>query len=267
MLQYSSLIAAILLVPGIIALFNELRRTLRLPSKLYIILWLGYPLWRIRNPLELAANPLDNSAILRIAMPSLALLFLIGLEVKRRRLFVNLKKQPLIFIFIFALFAAVSSIYSLFPGYTAFKSFEYLVAILTIAYFSDSTLHDYVQLVKVALLLNILLVFSVAISGALSPTYAFVKMGGTFNYILFGVFPKIDTNTAGVLSSINIILCLRRVLHSTFKKRKYLYTSLILGNILIFLMCQSRTSMISVLIGLIILTIFSRKGRLYIISS
>ena len=136
------LVTPIALVWGSFALRESFRKWTLLKPKLrwwhglWFLLYLSTLVWRVRDQGAIQQNPLDAYAFLRIIPETVVFAWLAIRYTRRDEIFLWLKSLfggvPL-WLTIFALACLASTLWSVFPAWTLFKSLEYMLDLWVLA--------------------------------------------------------------------------------------------------------------------------------------
>ena len=216
-------------------------------------------LWRARDTKSLQENPLDSGAFLRVAAPFLNFLISMPFLLKKPRAISSLFSRPMLFLFLFTVFASLSSFYSKFPSYSLFKGWEYLSLVVwasTCCIISGQYLQG---VLDTLLLMAALTIASSTFWALVSPSVSLVSMPGSiFGIQLSGYMPILNQNTLGTLGAGVSIMAFFRYLMG--HRREYL--NLLIGSLLVVFMAQSRTSLIMLCVALIFIIYLRRSFKL-----
>ncbi len=242
---------------------DELRiRMLLLAWAIYFIS--GQPL-RIRAATDIAESALDPAASLRVLMVAAVGLVVLALLFGRAERVASSAGRPLfsgaVLLVAYGVFALLSSLWSVSPMWTAYKSAEYLVGLVLALLFALSirNLDDLKAVVNLTwAMFGTLLVF-VWIGFLVAPSRAMVPTKGLLGWRLGGVFPVASTNTVGDLAATVLLVVLVRLLYSQ-GSRRWLITFLVAAAGALFL-SQARSALLGVVAAVIVLSILLPKVR------
>ena len=176
---------------------------------------------------------------------------------------------PLLALLIYAVLGVAGSISSIAPQLAAYKAFQVVMdASLSIVVLSYLIRHQNPRaMIELTYFWLLLLVASAALGGLLVPELAFKEIGyesgsgGAFGGFLRGVYPVMAANELGLMSGIVVVVSVRRAFeYNQFTIRIFWVTAAILG-MSVALLAQSRTSLASSLVALIIMSWVIRRMR------
>ncbi|MEM2175480.1 MAG: O-antigen ligase family protein [Candidatus Micrarchaeia archaeon] len=177
-----------------------------------------------------------------------------------------LKKPSAIFknfILIFTLFSiwcAFSSLWSIYPIWTLYRSIEYFIFVCLVTYTAFS-LKNYIELKKLVgfiWLLIGLLVISAWVGMLIFPEQAMRPSKGLIPFILHGALPRLNANSVSHIGGVISIIGLNRILGGD-KKKKISLISLILFGVATMILAQGRSGMLAFIISAIFLLFFHRR--------
>lgn len=221
--------------------------------------------FRLRDIEDINSNPLDAAALFRIAVDALVILVLTARLINGRSPWLRQAFRGLPGVLIlFSLFAAISTLWSVRPFWTLYKSVEYGfdVALFVAVLISFSSLKDYKPVLDWVWTLIGLQVLSAWIGAAIVPRLAFDygETGSLRIPELTGVIPVLAANAIGQIGAILGIVSLSRLLlrPSTAPNRQW-YHFLLGFSLITMFMAQSRSAIGAFLFALIILLFLSRR--------
>ena len=176
---------------------------------------------------------------------------------------------PLLALLIYAVLGIAGSVSSIAPQLAAYKAFQvFMDAILSIVVLSYLiSQHKPRAMVELTYFWLLVLVASAALGGLLVPELAFKEIGnesgsgGVFGGFLRGVYPVMAANELGLMSGIVVIISVRRAFEPSKYTIKIFWVTAALLGVSVALLAQSRTSLASSLIALIILSWSIRRMR------
>jgi len=156
----------------------------------------------------------------------------------------------------------VSTLWSVFPLWTLYKSLEYLVdvALLTAILGTFASVESYKSMVDWTWTLYALLLVSVWIGAVIWPEEAFQPSGGMIGVQLYGVMPLIHANGVGDLGAIVSIVALSRLLGMpSIGTGRVFYAVLFILGLAAMAVAQTRSAILGFLCGLLLLLYFMRR--------
>lgn len=229
------------------------------------LLFSSIMLWRARLGSEFEASPVDTVASFRILQ--IALVLLIGIIRFRKRSLDYLFTGLLTFMLIYSCVGVLSTLYSSAPFYTLYKSGEALIAVVFVASVLGAcdTLEDFVRFFMVVLGVFVLIEITIWIGILVWPDMALKVGKGLFGRQLRGVLPVINPNKVGFISALLILSSSFGFIASTIKRDKILFATLALFTLPIFLLAQSRTSVVGVSFAVLAFLLLNKRIKLVIV--
>jgi hypothetical protein len=152
------------------------------------------------------------------------------------------------FFLLYALFGAISAIYSPLPAHSMFRSIQYCTTILLGALLAKEMARSYMP--ERVMLINYIFVatfiFGTIIGALFDPGGAFREFGGIFGKILYGYFPFMNANTFGWLSAVLFTGAAFNAISQAQKPYRGLWITLAAGAMTTLVLAQSRTALISI---------------------
>jgi O-antigen ligase len=248
------------------AKWKVLRRQLHWWHWLWFALLASGFVFRVRDANTAKESPVDSAAIYRLGLVALTGGLLLLRQVRKQTVWLGPLFQGLIgAMTMFALVSATSALWSVNGPWTLYKSIEYLVDLMLLAAIlvTIHSVKDYEALFNWNWTLTGLLILSAWVGAAIWPKEALDAgfSGGMLGYRLSGVYPGQGSNRLGDLGAILGVVCIARLL--PLGKRKYdrLWYTLLLGlGVLTIVVSQTRSALIGLVAGTIIILAFT--GRL-----
>jgi hypothetical protein len=265
-----SMIAAIILVvPFTIVLVNGLRQGWTYLSDLratwtwwhwlFFLLIFSTLVFRVRDNQQTAANPIDAWALLRIGPEAIVVVVLWLRQRNQATAWRQSLFQGLLGVYaMFGVVCVISSIWSVFPAWTLYKSLELLVDISTVAavLVTASSVTDIRQMCNWIWVLYAFDLITAWIGAAVWPSECLDELGR-----LSSVWPEISSNSLGSSSAIVSLVALARLLAPRQGKNdRAWYTLLLAFGLFTLAASQTRNSIAGFLVGAFILLIFERRA-------
>jgi O-antigen ligase len=168
---------------------------------------------------------------------------------------------------VYAGICIVSTIWSVFPSWTLYKSCEYLVDVLCIATVVSSVrgADDFRSLWNWIWVLYGLLIVSIWAGALLAPTLAFLPNAGLFGFELQGVMPQVSTNGVGEAAALlGVVALARLVLRRHLAGSASWYWLLLLLSLATLVLAQTRSAVVAFLFGALLIGLH-RNARLAIL--
>jgi O-antigen ligase len=170
---------------------------------------------------------------------------------------------------VYGLVCLASTVWSVFPPWTLYKSWEYLIDIALLAAIlesADST-EDFRSLFNWTWTLYGVLLLSVWKDVLLFPHQSLygetVQQGAALGVRLDGVMPAISSNDVGTFSAIVVLISLARLFPSTGRRsHASWYGALLAGSLVTLVLTQTRSAIIGVMLGGFVILLCSKQRRL-----
>ncbi len=237
---------------------------------LWMLAFASALVFRIRTVNDIASDPLDAWAIYRVVVDMLVAFSLLGiLAVRRIHWLGSMFRGVIGALTIFGLVEVASTVWSVYPSWTLYKSLEYLadVALLAAILESVSSIKDYRKFFNWTWALYGVLLLSVWMGAVIWPNAAlhgqYVGRGAELGLRLEGVLPALSSNDVGTFAGIIVLICLARLFPTSNERfRKLWYLFLLGAGLVTMVLAQTRTAFAGLLLGVFIVLIYSKRGRL-----
>jgi O-antigen ligase len=267
------LVCPVLLIGSVVAFRQGLSkfRTFRMQLTWWHWLWLVIVasnfVFRTRDFESAEQQPLDLAAIYRISLVGItAFLLTVRLVLKRPNWLGSLFRGLVGIMAAFALICVLSSIWSVNPPWTLYKSLEYLVdvsllaAILATVQSTESlnTLLDWTWLIIGGLVVTAWVEAPIWPAEALEGAGGY--MGGPLQYRLSGVYPGQGYNMLGTYGAILGTIAICRLLSVRGKRfdRAWYGMVLVLASITM-IFAQTRSAIAGFVVGVLLVLIFTKR--------
>ena len=249
------------------ASYGLLRQRLTVWHGLLLLLFLSGLVFRVRAVDQIQESAIDAWALYRLGLMGVVALVLASRLATRKTDGIKSLFRGLIgAMAIYAIICAISTIWSVFPEWTLYKSLEYLTDIAVIAAIVASvrTIDEYSSLFDWIWVLYGVLLCSVWIGAALAPSLAFVSNRGVFGFELEGVIPQVSSNGVGEASALlGAVAFTRLILRRHRKGSASWYVLLLTLSVVTLLISQARSGWLGFSVG-VLLAAFHRNARLAI---
>ena|GEM_PF-724446 len=272
-------ILALLAVPVLlISLVVGLRRavgflrTLAAHLRWWHVLWMlifaSALVFRVRGVNEIQESPIDAWALYRIGLEAIVTLALLTrLALRRTEWFGSMFRGFIGVLAAFGLIELASTIWSVFPAWTLYKSCEYLldVALLAAIVATLKSVEDCRHFFNWTWTLYGLLLISVWLGVLLWPQQALYPNGknvgvGILGVRLAGVLPAVSSNDVGTFAAILALIALCRLLPlDRNKSDRTWYILLLTAAMATMVLSQTRSAIAGFLLGLFLLLLFSKR--------
>jgi O-antigen ligase len=226
---------------------------------LWILVFLSGLVFRIRDTHTVQQDPLDLWALYRLGvMTFVGYVLIVRLAMRKTDWLSSMFRGSVGLLAVYALVAMVSSLWSVYPMWTLYKSLEFLIDIALIAaiIFSAKSVRDLKVLFDLTWVLLGLLAASAWIGILIWPDLALRRDIGVLGSQLGGVFPKMETNQVGQLGAILGIVAMNRFI---FMKDKKLYFVIFLAAMATLIFAQSRSPILGFLVAVPLMLFASRR--------
>jgi O-antigen ligase len=202
---------------------RTITRNLTWAQGLFILCFVSGIVWRVREQSDINSNLLDGFAILRVGIQTIIALVLIFRLIGFKNDWPRALFGGVIgVVAAYPLLSLISTVWSVKPAWTLYKSVEYLVDLSVLAAFiiTLKSREDFERLINIAWSLLGLMLVSAWVGALIDPSDALKldKMEGPLTGRLNGVIPQIDANSIGEWSAILAIVALGRTLYDPRKR-------------------------------------------------
>ncbi|KAB2834386.1 MAG: O-antigen ligase family protein [Candidatus Dadabacteria bacterium] len=239
--------------------FRVLISQLRWWHMLWLLMLLSGLVFRIRDTETIQQNPIDSWALYRMGlMAVIGAVLVVRLAMKKTDWLSSLLGGSLGLLTGYAVVAIISSLWSLYPAWTLYKSLEYLIDLALIAAILASvrSLSDMKSLFDWTWLLVALLAASAWAGALLWPDLGLRHDVGLLGVQLAGAIPAMETNHVGELGAILGIVALNRFL---FSRDKAFYIVLFIAAMVTLVFAQSRSPITGFLVAVPLMLFAARR--------
>ncbi len=226
---------------------------------LWFLVLLSGLVFRIRNTYEAQDSPVDFWALFRMGiMGFVGFVLLVRLAMKKTNWLHTLFQGSIGFLAAYAVVAIISTLWSIYPLWTLYKSVEYLIDVVLIAAIvaSAKSINDYKLMFDWTWFLLGLLAASAWLGILIWPDIAIRQDVGMLGGQLAGVIPAMETNKVGELGAILGIVALNRFL---FMKDSRFYLIIFLVAMATMIFAQSRSPITGFLVALPLMLFAARR--------
>jgi O-antigen ligase len=270
-----SLLLAFVGVPAVLAKARSMKSQLTMWHGLWALLFISGLVLRIRDVQDINQSPADSAAAFRIVLVSIVGFTLVGmLGLRRHAWFGSLFGGLVGFMTVYCVASLISTIWSVYPSWTLYKSIEYLVDVSMLAAFVAlvRSAEDYKSFFDWTWTLYGLLLGAVWLSAMIVPSEGFMREGhlrqdiGTLSIQLEGVFPKLAANRVGDLGALLTILALCRLfpipsMRARLKSDRIWYFCLFLFAAASLFLSQTRSALAAFLFGFVVWLVLCRRWK------
>jgi len=241
-------------------------RQLRWFHLLWLLLLLSGLVFRIREADAAVANPLDFWGLFRICLVGLVgFVLLFRLVMRQPDWLFFLGKGYVGFLTCYAIFALMSTFWSVYPAWTFYKSIEYLVDLALIAGIlaTVKTPEEFKTLFDWTWILLSCLVGSVWLGTIIWPEQAIFYGSSLLGFQIKGVLPAIAANGVGQLGA--LLTCVTFVRIILGNRQNWFYHIIFVGAVITMILAQSRSSLTGALVGMsLVFFVSKRKGPVFL---
>lgn len=237
---------------------------------LWLLVFASALVFRIRGVNQIHSDPLDVWALYRVALDFIvAAILVVRLGMRRPPWLGSMFRGYLGLLTLFGFICLVSTVWSIYRGWTLFKSGEYLLGLALLAAILETvrsvggyeTLFNWTWALYALLLLSVVLDTMVwpqaALHGTWMPQHAL--LGGVR---LRGVLPAVSADNVGVDAAMLALVCLCRLLPlSRAKRDRIWYTLAFAASLATLVLSQTRGAFAGFLFGVFLILWFSKRLR------
>jgi O-antigen ligase len=219
--------------------------------------------FRLRDAETAKTNPLDGWALFRVALVSITgSILCLRLALRQTNWHRYLFRGLVGILAAYAFICILSSIWSVYPSWTLYRSVEYLVdvAVLAAIVASLRSVQEYKRLFDWTWLLYGLLLASVWLGLVFWPKDALQPVWGIVGFDLSGVVPYIHPNSVGELGALvgSVALC-RLLLRHLARSDQIFYGVLLALATGTMALAQGRSAILGFAVATILILLFSRR--------
>jgi O-antigen ligase len=237
---------------------------------LWMLLFVSGFVFRARTAAEISEAPVDAWALFRIGLVFIvALVLFVRLCLKRTRWPSTLFSGAIGIFFLYPLISLISTIWSVSPLWTLYKSLEFLIDVFLLAVIVGmlESAEDYRKFANWTWILLGFLVATAWIGAIVDPGDAFFSDPSVRSMVLparlVGLVPVVACNELSEISAVLALVALSRLFVDPEAQNSRSRYRVLFGIALITLVItQTRGAFASFLIGLVVLLILTRRYRL-----
>jgi O-antigen ligase len=234
----------------------------------WFLIFLSGLVFRIRDVETIEAHLLDFWALYRIVLAGIVVVMLLGRLVIRHTPWIRSLVRGLIgLLSAYVLVCILSTLWSVYPLWTLYRSAEYLVGVCLIAVIivSIKTVQEFKTLFDWTWVLTGFLTITVWLGIVIWPEQAVSHGVGLIGIQIQGVLPAVASNGVGDLGAFLGIITLSRLLFPTKHRRVYWIAFLI--SMLTLVLSQSRTPLMGFLLALPLVLFACRRIGILVLSA
>jgi O-antigen ligase len=275
-LPIAGVLAFLVLVPNagsaVIVRPIRLAKSISWWQALWFVMLMGGLIFRSRSAGEISRSPVDGLALFRIGCSSLVAAILFFRLTFRRTNWLPFLFSGLIGIFaLFGVISLMSTIWSVNPPWTLYKSVEFLIDVAVVAGIVATleSAEDYRKFVNWTWILRGLLVASAWMGAVIDPSdglFGDPYLSSVLPIRLVGVVPVVPSNELSEISGIIGLVALCRLwTSSNTQSVKIWYRFLFVASMITMVITQTRAVFAAFLIGLALLLVFTHRYLLLVL--
>jgi O-antigen ligase len=248
--------------------FRALWKQLTWWHGLWFVLLASNFVFRTRDIQSIQENPLDAAALYRVSLVGItAFALMVRLALRRPPWMGSLFRGMVGVMTVFALICVASSLWSVNPPWTLYKSLEYLVDVALLAAVLETvrSIESYEVFLDWTWVLCGSLVALAWLEAPIWPEEALEGgyMQGILKLRLSGVYPGQGFNSLGTYGAILSIIAICRLLPAAGRKFDRSWYALILGlGIVTMVFSQTRSAIGGFVVGVVLMLFFTKRLRL-----
>ena len=240
-----------------------LRKQLAWWHAVWLLVFCSALVYRTRESGAVTEEPVDAWAFFRITLVTTTAFILMARLALRLTPWVNSLFRGLVgALGVFALVSVSSTLWSIYPALTLYKSLEYLVDVALIAAIlvSVRSPNAFKSLFDWTWTLYGFLVASVWLGALVWPGQALIRSVGLIGVQLYGVVPNIHANTVGECGAILAIVAFSRLLARSRGVRELAWNMLVLSaSLATLVMSQTRSAIAGFMLGVLVVMVASKR--------
>jgi len=233
---------------------------------LWILAWTSGFVLRERDAHAIKDSPTDAAATYRIILVvCVGLVLLLRLGLRRTLWLRSLFRGLVAGVAVYAVFSVLTTLWSVYPALTLYKSLEYLidVALLAAILVVVRSTEDYKQFFDWTWTLYAILLATVWIGLIVAPQLAWEHgfYTGALGHRLVGVLPEQDYNRVGDIGAMLSLIALSRLLSMAKRNVNRLgYIFVFLVSFAAVILSQTRSALAGFAFGALLLLLFSKRA-------
>jgi O-antigen ligase len=270
-------LSVVLIVPALIVLvfvlpaslgqavtrFRDLRKRLTWLHVLWLFVFLSGFQFRLRDVQDIANTAVDSGALYRIALMAITVVGLGAFLVLKQFPRLRLSFRGLVgLLATYAMVSVTSALWSVYPAWTLYKSFEYLIDVVLLAAIlaAARSTRAYKTLLDWTWTLTGLLLACVWLGVLAWPGEALQPSRGLISFQLNGVMPQVSANGVGEMAAVMAIVALSRLLLRRLgNSGRAFYSVLLVLALATMVVAQTRSAIIGFFLGFVLLLYFSKR--------
>lgn len=227
---------------------------------LWLLLFVSGLVFRDRDLHAVETEPLDGSAMFRIALVCItAVVLLFRLSLRKTNWLQYLARGLTGILGSYCLVCLASCLWSVYPAWSGYKSLEFLVDVIALAAVVATavSVETYKSLFDLTWFLVGLLLASVWLGVLIWPQDALVAGDGIIGVMLSGVMPDVSPNSVGELGAILGVVASCRLLRSSNNKSTGIcYAFLLIAALVTMGLAQGRSAILGFAVGILLIFVF-----------
>jgi O-antigen ligase len=227
---------------------------------LWLLVFLSGQTFRMRSTQMIEETPLYTATLFRVGLMGIVGIVLLGVFLLRYSGKVSIFRGLIGAMTSYSLICIVSTLWSVYPSWTLYKSLEYFieVALIAVIVYQVKHLQDFKPLFDWTWMFIGLLMLSVWLGVLLWPSEAINYGIGLLGIQIKGVFPVIAENGVGELGALLSIVSFVRFLYVQDKSRGF-YLFLFLFGLVTLIFSQSRSPLIGFVLAIPLILILDHR--------
>ena len=232
---------------------------------LFVLCFVSGIVWRVRELQDINAQPVDGFALFRVGIQGfVGMVLLFRLFTAKTDWLRPLFTGIIGVVVIFPLISLASTAWSVRPGWTFYKSIEYLVDLSALAaiIISLKSTEEFEQLVDIAWSLLGVMLLTAWIGAIVDPLDALKlsQVEGPLTGRLNGIVPNIDANSIGEWSAILAIVALGRLAYDPENRFNGKWYRILFASAVVTLVyAQTRAAIAGFLVAMVVLAFLSGR--------
>ncbi|HCE16417.1 MAG TPA: hypothetical protein DEQ80_01020 [Anaerolinea thermolimosa] len=235
------------------------------------VIWILYFIsglsFSARSTESILRSPLDLSVSYRVVLIGIVVGALFWWNIKNK----NYKKSLLLFsnpigwVTTYALVCTLSTIWSVYPAWTLYRSIEYFTGIVLIVSIINvaQSLKNIKSFFDWTWAIYFLVLVLIWVGVVVWPDRALIYNLGSVGIQIQGVVPVISTNSVGEFGAIIGVVSFTRLLLFTKGKSRFFYIIVFIIALVTLIFSQSRSPLLGFLLGLVLVLLISKKIGLF----
>ena len=249
--------------PGILRSLIRIARSLHWWNLLWLTVFVSGLIFRDRTVGSIQTDPVDAWALFRIALMCITFgVLFFRLVLRQTSWLPYLYRGVLLPLACYCLICVVSTLWSVYPAWTLYKSVEYSVDVILLAAIIATVRSpvEYKLLLDWTWMLEGLLLGSVWVNLLIRPQEALTPIGGLLGFQLSGVMPVVDPNSVGELGAvIGVVACSRLISRHRRRSDCVKYSFALMIALCTLFLAQARSAILGFALGIIVILFASGR--------